>query len=836
MTFPVDGAPKHVAWQNQVETAVVAPDKKATRTEAAFDEAVTAFNNSLGAKIDQIGANIDDPGELEAFKAEAKNIMQEIADDMKASGQSAASPKHVMPEMAARKAILAANAKANEALIQLKDKYLTPDMRPQIVERGDGKVGVIKSAPKTENLVLRGAGGKGIAYPAALKQLQTTGVFKDMNTVVGTSAGAMTAMALSCGMSPDELQDLTDAMDNQHAVGKVKDFDKLYPEVDLQGGYYKAQGFVQILDQLSAIKVSQFVTGEKDKVDQALSDGKITQDEYERLHQLASQDFGSDRTDQMVTFKDLDILNRIDPQKFKNLTVTGYDKGKDDHKDRAFYFNKDNTPDVPIAVGARVSMSIPRMFATVHIDPDDKGKRQFQDGGLSSIMHSETVLGPNAIKSADQDLEEDIPNLPQSMIVGFDEKGKLNKTLHAPKDQGQTQSMGFVKKAKMWGIGQKSDDARDVAIDDKKRYNTAGVNVAPVYHGDLETTDTDPSQARIEFAKAAAAAKMSDFVEARQNQAVYETHDSVADAVNALSDQDLTLLAQGPTPEQDATELEKQFYDLAMERFWTEVDLDDDEQDAGGQADVEIPDLDFPAPSYSVTPWDGATIGHLSGLDDERAVQHFKELATNNLLTAEDAARLRDADASDLNDLLAIGDDLEKAGASASNAAYKRENAGKLLLLTAAKDGIEAAQDLKEELFSTYDGADGQVSGTQAMGDGSLPDLDPTRVRGKLRDLAIDETLNMAFEGTQDSASAATLKFLHTTLNKGEHNAIKMTIASFSPTELDQLMDIKASGSGAVTDPEDRQFIRNQVLLTAGQEGIEAALIKKQQFVDLYGS
>lgn len=62
--------------------------------------------------------------------------------------------------------------------------------------------------PPIENLVFEGAGIQGIAYSGAIKELENRDLLKDVKRVGGTSAGAITALALSLHYSADEISDL----------------------------------------------------------------------------------------------------------------------------------------------------------------------------------------------------------------------------------------------------------------------------------------------------------------------------------------------------------------------------------------------------------------------------------------------------------------------------------------------------------------------------------------------------------------------------------------------------------------------------------------------------
>ncbi|KAL8586396.1 hypothetical protein ACOMHN_023011 [Nucella lapillus] len=58
-----------------------------------------------------------------------------------------------------------------------------------------------------DNLVFEGGGAKGAAYIGALKYLEECGVLGQIRRFGGASVGAMTAMCLACGFTPQEIEE-----------------------------------------------------------------------------------------------------------------------------------------------------------------------------------------------------------------------------------------------------------------------------------------------------------------------------------------------------------------------------------------------------------------------------------------------------------------------------------------------------------------------------------------------------------------------------------------------------------------------------------------------------
>lgn len=57
-----------------------------------------------------------------------------------------------------------------------------------------------------KNLVFEGAGIRGLAYVGAVKSLEEQGILENIEKVGGTSAGAITALLLSLGYTPEEME------------------------------------------------------------------------------------------------------------------------------------------------------------------------------------------------------------------------------------------------------------------------------------------------------------------------------------------------------------------------------------------------------------------------------------------------------------------------------------------------------------------------------------------------------------------------------------------------------------------------------------------------------
>jgi NTE family protein len=179
-----------------------------------------------------------------------------------------------------------------------------------------------------KNLVFEGGGVKGIAYVGALKVLKEKGVLDQVGRVAGTSAGAINAVLLSLGYSPEETKEVLSKMDFNNFMddswGVLRDTRRLITEF----GWYKGDFFREWMGKIIAGKV-----GNPDAT------------------------FGELRGKGCL---DLYLVGTNISTRFSEV------------------YSAEHTPRMRVADAARISMSIPLFFASVK---DMRGDR-FVDGGV----------------------------------------------------------------------------------------------------------------------------------------------------------------------------------------------------------------------------------------------------------------------------------------------------------------------------------------------------------------------------------------------------------------------------------------------------------------------
>jgi len=178
-----------------------------------------------------------------------------------------------------------------------------------------------------ENLVLEGGGVKGVAFCGAIKALEEKDLMKNIKNIIGSSAGAIIALAISIKLSSQEIEKIMKDIDfNKFLDKRWGIINKLYHFIS-KYGMYKGDYFLHFIE-----KILLQYTGNKN-----------------------------------ITFLELH-------KKYKtNLIITGtnLDLGV------VQYFNYVDYPNMPVKTAIRISMCIPFFFEAVKYNND-----LYIDGGV----------------------------------------------------------------------------------------------------------------------------------------------------------------------------------------------------------------------------------------------------------------------------------------------------------------------------------------------------------------------------------------------------------------------------------------------------------------------
>lgn len=528
-------------WDKQVEGASQFPKGDKVKVSAdAYGQAKVDVSRFVSAKADDMRALVP-PAKREEFAKAIHDIRTEACRTMDAAQAECHKQGGKLPASSFQATVRQVHTEMLGKLIALSDRCTEPDITPQLVTTPTGFT-LIRKAPTLENLVLQGGGAKGVGNPPALVELSKMGVIGGLKQVVGTSAGALTAACLASGMSGTRFQALMDNTPMPSLSDTLPNFGTIYPQVQLKdssdvGGFdrfaiskagggkdFPAQKALAILDEQTSRSVGGFVDANAAKISQAVADGVITQGEADRLDVfkgLSDASFTQDRTDRMLTFNDLSILHRIEPQTFKELTLTGFNK-----TDRQTeMFNQANTPNMPVALAGRISMAIPVYFeSVVH------GGKEYVDGGVGSNVPSEAVIRPGADSLAQQQA------MAKTMVMVFDDKGKAFQTLHGrnlevkPPTQKEVNDIGARVVRDASGA-----DYLQTLVNDKVKTYSSGPNVHVVFHGNVDTFDLRATDAQKNFAKQMGAMKTLEQIQNKQNEAESMELTSADQALGLLS-------------------------------------------------------------------------------------------------------------------------------------------------------------------------------------------------------------------------------------------------------------------------------------------------------------
>jgi len=416
--------------------------------------------------------------------------------------------------------------------------------KAQVLRTKNG-IKLIRPAPLPKNLIFQGGGGKGVGYETALVEMDKAGLLKGLEHIVGTSAGALVAMYLAAGNSTKDYEAFSKGFSASALIKTPRNFYTQYPTIEFNNLLGFDGGLaVRLADKVTAYPAAGFLSSLK----------KPLEPPFARLYRLRDPDMDGDRTGRMVTFKDLELLHRLAPTRFKKLTLTGWDQTAR----RVVYFNADSSPDLPIAFAGRISMAIPPVFRAVKLDD-----HVIADGGIGSNAPSEVVTRSNP-NDPNTELEgrarEDV--VARTVLLTFDEGGDAAtqnpgaplagayQKMHGSAESNQVRP-SLAKSATGFITG--NPDFAQHEQWDKEKVRAQGPNTFVVGHGNLGTF----SFVLPGFAGKSAQARehaqmlMRQQIAQRQAQAYDQDFTDIDDAANSMlqdlsSADKVSILRAGP--------------------------------------------------------------------------------------------------------------------------------------------------------------------------------------------------------------------------------------------------------------------------------------------------
>ena len=412
------------------------------------------------------------------------------------------------------------------------------DPAPHAQLLASGQILLLRAAPAIESLVLGGGGVRGMANAPALRALQNLGLLSQLRQVAGSSAGALTAILLAAGVSPKELQQQLNGTDPLSLLTTPPDFARNYPGVKLGALGFDAGAAVQTLDRMTALSAARYLDGHWAQVTRLPQWTHFTAAQQQRLELLRRPDFTAPRTDQMLTFGDLQLLHQLAPARFKALTVTGWNQSEK----RLAYFCAQTHPDMPLALAGRISIGLPVLFADVKVVQQDRIQR-WADGGVGSNLPTEAVLGGiegQALQEAQS----------RTLVMAFVDQGRTQAVMHGPPDR----YLPAVSPVVTWLSG--NPHFPEAVHADRGKLYAAGLHVMPVAHGDLGIASFEAGAERVARAKTESLEQALVFIAQNRHNFRHDLVNDVQAAAALLSpqEQDLFLLRHAG----DATPLNAQ--------------------------------------------------------------------------------------------------------------------------------------------------------------------------------------------------------------------------------------------------------------------------------------
>lgn len=406
-----------------------------------------------------------------------------------------------------------------------------PAVAPQIVSRRDGGFNLIRRAPPIENLVLTGGGAKGVGVGGALLALGEAGQLADLQTVAGSSVGALMAGWLGVGAGIDKLNTVLTG-DLRPLLATDETLSAVYPDIGfhntakviatllspLGASHGTAAGMIRKLDEVTAGEVRTFLDGfdratlrravtafvsqrrGSDGETDGKTDGADRREVERTLARLAvlaeKPDFTKSRAGKMVTFGDMAVLHALAPRKFRLVSMTAHDTDSG----RNVILDMASAPGLPLAYGARASMAHPLIATGVSFPglPGRAAAHVFADGGISSNVPVEAAV-PSARGRAGSDptglrTPEQQRRRASLAVMAFDNDGETGNVMHAPPARrgffGRLFD-AFVSFVSGWVAS--NPRMRENTAADQAKLRDFGPNVITVKHGDLSTMDIDAS-------------------------------------------------------------------------------------------------------------------------------------------------------------------------------------------------------------------------------------------------------------------------------------------------------------------------------------------------------
>lgn len=277
---------------------------------------------------------------------------------------------------------------------------------PQPFFAKDGSVSLLRQKPFVRNLVLQGGGAKGICYPIFIETLNKGIPFiKSLRDISGSSVGSIFSFLLASGLSPTDIGKLLDKSNMFNEMSG--DFDN---EINLGIGLLPASNLIKTLVQQSKNSILAYLEANKHDRNfnaklEAFATNPSNLNYLNKFKERAAKGFAEG-----ITFKDLEILHFLDPEKFKELHITGYNRQTNETE----YYNSKKTPDMFCHFAVRISIAIPVVVKSVIHNGEELSDGGQRDNTPLKVFMDRPDFDPY-----------------ETFVLVFDRDGKSEKILHA---------------------------------------------------------------------------------------------------------------------------------------------------------------------------------------------------------------------------------------------------------------------------------------------------------------------------------------------------------------------------------------------------------------------
>jgi predicted acylesterase/phospholipase RssA len=419
---------------------------------------------------------------------------------------------------------------------------------PNIIRKPDGSYISIAKAPAVEELNFSGGGAKGAVYPSVIGILEQAGHMEGVVRMSGTSAGGITATLLAAGMNAEGYQTFADEVPMDTLKANVANFAQRYTGITiadhgLVGIENSGQKAVHLIDHKLYTMVQASLEGvdlDLDALNSNREDDLFTQAEADRLTQLRDVDMDTNPRDEtMLTFKDLQLLRKLDPTAYKELQLTGYNT----QNNEGVLFNADTTPNMPIAYAARITMALPGLFKAVKFPAEGNAAddmRANMDDGVAAMME-EGVFVDGGFYTNVPYIERDGVSQAKTRTLAFQIGRYATDALHGPSaNAGEPGPSGLgtsdKMSAQMAGRYGGNNNLSAVYRQDMETLYNLGHGVIVMAHGDLSTTDLNPSPETLALAKQDAETGVLAYLAMTANEAFHTDYINLNQAVNETYD------------------------------------------------------------------------------------------------------------------------------------------------------------------------------------------------------------------------------------------------------------------------------------------------------------